>query len=309
MKHQLHPVLMFLALLVGVRELCFCQLDSVSDCFPLSLGNQWTYRYYVELEENLRGTTDSGLASYRIIGKRPFADSVVWSIQEDRKLRRTNWQAGGPITYSTISDTTIFELVEENAGMHRLYRQSSDGSALWNSVFPLFRDMVDTAAINRYRKLDSTQTSSFEIIYPAINPSVRYTLTFRKDSGITQLIVHNILTMEGFERGNHELLGVTVTEMNDPSPADVPGQFVLFQNYPNPFNPSTTIKYEMPKPSDVRLSVFDILGREVSVLVNEKREAGVHEVRFDASKLASGVYFYRLHAGDFTLTKRLLLLK
>jgi hypothetical protein len=89
----------------------------------------------------------------------------------------------------------------------------------------------------------------------------------------------------------------------------LPKQFALEHNYPNPFNPSTTIKYELPRTSNVTLSVYDILGREVSVLVNEKREAGVHEVKFDGSNLASGVYFYRLQAGDFVATNELVLLK
>ena len=91
--------------------------------------------------------------------------------------------------------------------------------------------------------------------------------------------------------------------------AVTPSHYVLSQNYPNPFNPSTTIKYELPKASQVTLSVFDILGREVSVLANERKNAGVHEVKFDGSNLASGVYFYRIQAGDFIQTKRLLLLK
>jgi hypothetical protein len=89
----------------------------------------------------------------------------------------------------------------------------------------------------------------------------------------------------------------------------VPHQYSLSQNYPNPLNPSTTIKFELPKASLVSLTVYDILGRVVSVLVNEGRGAGVHEVKFDGSSLASGVYFYRLQAENFTQTKRLLLLK
>jgi photosystem II stability/assembly factor-like uncharacterized protein len=93
------------------------------------------------------------------------------------------------------------------------------------------------------------------------------------------------------------------------APDEMPDQFTLFQNYPNPFNPNTTIKFGLPKSSDVRLSVFDMLGREVSALVNERRTAGVHEVRFDASGLSSGVYFYRLQAGSFVETKKLLLLR
>ena len=89
----------------------------------------------------------------------------------------------------------------------------------------------------------------------------------------------------------------------------VPEQFSLRQNYPNPFNPSTTIKFELPQVSHVTLSVYDILGREVSVLVNEKRDAGVHEVKFDGSNLASGVYFYRIQAGSFVQSKKFVLLR
>jgi hypothetical protein len=88
-----------------------------------------------------------------------------------------------------------------------------------------------------------------------------------------------------------------------------PRRFELLQNYPNPFNPSTTIKYELPRPTEVRLSVYDILAREVSVLVNERREAGIHEVMFNASGLASGVYFYRLQARGFIQTMKLMVLK
>jgi hypothetical protein len=95
----------------------------------------------------------------------------------------------------------------------------------------------------------------------------------------------------------------------DEGKGNIPGAFLLAQNYPNPFNPSTTIKYELPRSSVVRLSVYDILGREVSVFVNEEREAGAYEVKFDGSNLSSGVYFYRLQAGDFVTTKRLLLLR
>jgi hypothetical protein len=89
----------------------------------------------------------------------------------------------------------------------------------------------------------------------------------------------------------------------------LPTVFALRQNFPNPSNPGTTIRYELPVASTVRLSLFDILGREVSVLVTERREAGIHEIRFDASGLSSGIYFYRLQAGDFVQTKRLLVLK
>ncbi len=100
------------------------------------------------------------------------------------------------------------------------------------------------------------------------------------------------------------------------SPENIPITFNLFQNYPNPFNPSTTIKYSIPKASFVTLKVYDILGREVSALVNEQKPAGSYEVKFNASNLSSGVYFYRItatpvggQAGSFVSTKKFILLK
>jgi hypothetical protein len=90
---------------------------------------------------------------------------------------------------------------------------------------------------------------------------------------------------------------------------DSPTSFALFDNYPNPFNPSTTIRYGLPRGSKVTLIVYNALGQEVATLVNEAQEAGYHEVRFDASGLASGAYFYRLQAAGLTLTKKLLLLR
>ena len=89
---------------------------------------------------------------------------------------------------------------------------------------------------------------------------------------------------------------------------EVPAFFKLEQNFPNPFNPSTTIRYALPGRSHVTLSVFTTLGQQVATLINESQDAGYHEVRFDGTGLASGVYFYRIQAGDVVRTKKLLLL-
>lgn len=90
---------------------------------------------------------------------------------------------------------------------------------------------------------------------------------------------------------------------------EIPNYYSLSQNYPNPFNPSTSIKFTLPEANNVKLVVFDILGKEVTTLVNEFRNTGTYNVDFDASALSSGVYFYRLEAGNFTETKRMLLVK
>jgi hypothetical protein len=97
----------------------------------------------------------------------------------------------------------------------------------------------------------------------------------------------------------------------------IPGEYKLFQNYPNPFNPVTKIKFDVaqhtPYPlsrgENVSLKIYDITGREIQTLENEKLNPGTYEVTFDGSKFASGVYFYQLRSGEFVETKKLVLLK
>ncbi len=89
----------------------------------------------------------------------------------------------------------------------------------------------------------------------------------------------------------------------------VPTEFALLQNYPNPFNPSTTIKFALPTTSNVKLSVYNSLGEVVSTLVNGSMEAGNHSVNWNASNNASGMYFFKLEAGNFTSTKKMMLVK
>ena len=89
----------------------------------------------------------------------------------------------------------------------------------------------------------------------------------------------------------------------------LPKAYALAQNYPNPFNPTTTIRYELPKASPATLAIYNILGARVATIVDGLEAAGYHQVEFNASQLASGVYFYRLHAGSFTETKKLVLIR
>lgn len=89
----------------------------------------------------------------------------------------------------------------------------------------------------------------------------------------------------------------------------VPEKFELLQNYPNPFNPVTNIGYDIPKSTNVKITVFDVSGKEVSVVVNEFKQAGRYSTSFNSLKLASGVYFYKIQAGDFTAVKKMTLIK
>jgi len=92
-------------------------------------------------------------------------------------------------------------------------------------------------------------------------------------------------------------------------PQDLPASYALAQNYPNPFNPSTDISFDLPRSGKVNLTVYNILGQAVTTLVDRELDAGSHTITWDASENATGVYFYKLTAGDFTETRKMMLLK
>ncbi|NOS86185.1 MAG: T9SS type A sorting domain-containing protein [Ignavibacteria bacterium] len=99
-----------------------------------------------------------------------------------------------------------------------------------------------------------------------------------------------------------------ITFVNHTS-SDIPNGYFLSQNYPNPFNPLTNIKFDIPKRSNVKISIYDILGKEISVLVNEELNPGIFEVNWDASNFPSGVYFYKIETEDYSESKKMVLLK
>ena len=149
-----------------------------------------------------------------------------------------------------------------------------------------------------------------------------YTSTekFTLAPGDTQEIVIAILLARGTSNLNSitELRSTAVqvrdfyfsqflTDVNDKTVQ--PDEFVLNQNYPNPFNPSTVISYQLAVFSKVSLKVFDILGNEVAILVNEEQQPGTYQVKFNGANLASGLYFYRINAGEFSLVRKMLIVK
>ena len=136
------------------------------------------------------------------------------------------------------------------------------------------------------------------------------------DSGLTEHYIYSFaVTGTNLFAGTDHLGGVwiralseMITDVNQ-TESNLSTNFRLQQNYPNPFNPTTTLNYSVPKTGLVTLKVCDILGREVAALVNEQKTSGKYEVQFNASNLTSGVYFYRLQAGIFVDTKKMILLK
>ena len=115
---------------------------------------------------------------------------------------------------------------------------------------------------------------------------------------------------------NNKLIKLTIKDevntVNDPKQKELtalPTEYALLQNYPNPFNPTTNIKFDLPNESDVRLAIYDITGREIQILVNNKLNAGTYEYQWNASQYPSGIYFYKITAGSFSRVKKMALVK
>ena len=179
-------------------------------------------------------------------------------------------------------------------------RYSKPVTFVWNKTSDPDSDNI-TYALNISGTRKDTTTSNLTdttLIMPAS--------FFTQDSTYTW----NVSATDGELKTSTTPRAFTIREANSVNENDpIARIFQLYPNYPNPFNPSTTIKFEIPRTSLVNLTVYDILGRQVSVLVNERRDAGVYEVSFDGSNLASGVYFYRLQAGTYVKSKKILLIR
>lgn len=132
-------------------------------------------------------------------------------------------------------------------------------------------------------------------------------------SASTQKVTYVVTSLDRLQNetpadsSNTYVLNLVVSADDDAN--NKPQEFILFQNYPNPFNPNTIIKWQAPLSGNQTLKIYDVLGREVAVLINELKEAGSYEIEFDASKLPSGIYYYQLTAGNFIQTKKMQVIK
>jgi len=109
----------------------------------------------------------------------------------------------------------------------------------------------------------------------------------------------------------HEIFAqeVGIKDRTVSAASNLPKEFSLSQNFPNPFNPITQIKYALPQDCDVKLTIYNILGRKVASLVDGKQRTGYKTIRWDAGSFSSGIYFYRLQAGDFVQTRKMVLIR
>ncbi|MBI5473370.1 MAG: T9SS type A sorting domain-containing protein [Ignavibacteriae bacterium] len=301
------------------------QTDSLVDVLPLAVGNQWTYRYftlydYAPAGDPTETRTDSGLAVYSVLDRIANADSIRWQFRVRRDLLRHQilWHAGRDTIYA-IRDSTSFELIENNSGQHRLYRNESS-TQIRQDVFPFTRAFTDTTSVWRYRRVGQGDTVRFRSAEHIV-PSQTYAsdFTFRRNTGLTRH-VFNTGSIDVYSAAHHFLISSRITSRDESRKEGIAERFELEQNYPNPYNPTTNIRFTIQSlPAEVHgtqagshftiLKVFDLLGREVATLVNEVKQPGTYTVQWNAKGSASGVYLYRLQAGDFLLTKKMLLLR
>ena len=180
----------------------------------------------------------------------------------------------------------------------------------------------------------SITTTSFNANWNSVSGAIGYCLDVSNDNGFTSCVssyndrdVLNVTSYSvtgltpntphyyrvraynsGGTSSNSNIISVTLVDIKENADL-IPTEFKLNQNYPNPFNPSTKIQFSIPKEVMVRLSIYNTIGQEVSKLVNQELGVGTYSVDFDATELPNGIYFYKIQAGEFTQTKKMILLK
>jgi len=271
------------------------------------------------------------LASETILAQTGSDYYLPLSVGSHVKLSYTGAWAGRIATH-TIEGT---DLISGQQYFREVGRETGDPFSNVFEVFWLRKDSGGNVAIgaedNTSTNIDSATVMS-GYLFPNGFLTKGYSISYPSSKGVTgQQTVLSVSTgkviyceYEYSARGiglvkvertipisqisTGELIEYSTTGVND-AVINIPQIFSLSQNYPNPFNPVTIISYQMPVRGKTELKVFDILGKEVAELVNEEKAAGTYQVKFDGSKLSSGVYFYQLHSGSFIQTKKLILMK
>jgi photosystem II stability/assembly factor-like uncharacterized protein len=294
------------------RQITFHQsaasFEDLSDIFPLSKGQNHLYNYkkvswwQANTSSEYRRESDSGTVAYQVLYSENSGDTLtVWVVREIKQFvhRVDSWTAQGGAVHEVtpVADSVAtIALQEDGRGFHRL----RCGGIIWQ-----LPDSVGAPADTVFRYWPSGSRR----YRPSHADSGAHEVFFAADSGLTHL------SWSRRNSGDSSFTGDTISARlidflpTGVKPAAVTSDWQLQQNYPNPFNPKTGIRYQVSGVSDVKLAVYDILGREVAVLVNEKKEPGKYEVQFDGSGLSSGVYICRMTAGKAVGCRKMLLVR
>jgi hypothetical protein len=271
-------------------HLVFASLCWSQGYYPLRIGDRWDYGYL----SIIPGETNHFVyqRTIAVLADTVFANGNTYSVLSDGSLNR---QHGDTVfKYSSFrGEEILYDLSRQNGDTMVTYLPHDTLTSIvhrgTSTVFGKLRTRwtFDTR---------SSRSSFYSII--GIADSIGY-VHGQWEPGENEYCLGAIIN--GVQYGT--ITGVT------PVRDAISVQFLLCQNYPNPFNPSTAIGYGLPVRSHVSLAVYNTLGQQVAVLQNGEQEAGYHDVRFDASTLPSGVYFYRLQAGSYVETRRLCLVR
>lgn len=192
-----------------------------------------------------------------------------------------------------------------------IYIRVRDSFGRWSSARGMkyrYKNLIAAQYYIKYANGSKTQIQNMSLSNQPFNSPF-----FNATASVTTSLMNNDTVYVRFQSDDFFLnqwvkQAGTITGITD-NKNNLPKEFKIYNAYPNPFNPSTIIEYDIPKASEVRLDVFDILGRNIATLVNDKKAAGSYKVEFNASSLASGIYFYKIQAGSFVETKKLIVLK
>ncbi len=222
----------------------------------------------------------------------------------------------GSTDMTITSDGTMFQYLPGNNTYSHEYYVSTDVGKTWTDVpftqttLPIQYMFHDTQNALYIEATDGSQS----LLYKQTAGSTQWTFLgdMNGTNGSTYAYQTKISsTGDIYYLSNTTLFRInsSLTAVENKNQSNIPKGFSLSQNYPNPFNPTTTIDYSIPQSSFVSLKVYDVLGNEVATLVNEEKSAGNYSVVFDGSKFSSGVYFFRIQAGVFVMTKKLAIIK
>jgi len=269
--------------------------------------------YLMYLKRNVGSTSAAGT-----LIKLSLSGDSLWSqVGYDYRLMLNTVDEQGGILFTGYVTADIAVFIRTTMGglyvspqlslpINNSINVSLNPNLVWGSPHFVNSSSVQVATDSAFTDIvfDSTNVTANTLQVTQLSPITKYfwrVQSFGKEGGPTLWSeVWNFTTQ----------VAVSVEDNSD-----MPASFSLEQNYPNPFNPTTTITYAIPllggeeRGGLVTLKVFDLLGNEISTLVNENKEAGYHSIDFNASDLPSGVYFYRIQAGDFVDSKKMLLLK
>ena len=219
-----------------------------------------------------------------------------------------SWEALGQLHGENVSSFTVMGKALFANTENRLYRSTDEG-ATWSPSDSGLVNPITCLAVGGNGFFAGTGKSG---VYLSTNEGYSWTPV---NSGLADLHITSLATDGSFIFAGPFFGSIwrrSISEMVTAVKTDevkLPCTSLLHQNYPNPFNPTTVIRYSLPRRSQVTLDVFNNLGQKIATLVDGEVSAGTHEARFEARGLASGVYFYRIQAGEFIQTKSLLLLK